>query len=322
MRAATMAVRCARPAGHRPAPAALPRRSVPEVLRAPGEPLDRATRAFMEPRFGHDFSRVRVHRDPRAQEAARSLGARAFTAGHHIAFAADEHRPDTGHGRRLLAHELAHVLQQTAPGAPAAGTLQRQMAGEEQETAPPATDAPATVETVPQDGPGAGEGGDGGQAVPQSSGPGPSGGKPDPSIPDCTAVMGGRQVDYWAAKAVRAQHTFMNFKLDAANYWLVEGGPLPSDPSKTGAWAKKGDWDTRGERVRKTYDPETCAAVKKCLLDTTDAYHKAGVSYSAVGGPNSNSFMEQLTFKCGDLPRKFGRLDIAWDYWTTRTRPF
>lgn len=87
---------------------------VHEVLRSSGEPLDPSVRAFMEPRFGHDFSRVRVHTDARAVESARALRARAYTVGQHIAFGAGEYRPHLMEGRRLLAHELTHTLQQRA----------------------------------------------------------------------------------------------------------------------------------------------------------------------------------------------------------------
>ena len=82
------------------------------VLRSPGQPLDAATRAFMEPRFGHDFSRVRVHTDARAAESARAVDALAYTVGRGVVFGAGQYAPGTISGRRLLAHELAHTLQQ------------------------------------------------------------------------------------------------------------------------------------------------------------------------------------------------------------------
>ncbi|WP_437993244.1 eCIS core domain-containing protein [Sorangium sp. So ce145] len=86
---------------------------VQEVLRSPGQPLDAATRAFMEPRFGHDFSSVRVHADARAAESAAAIDALAYTAGSNIVLGKGQFRPDTRHGRSLLAHELAHVVQQS-----------------------------------------------------------------------------------------------------------------------------------------------------------------------------------------------------------------
>jgi hypothetical protein len=96
------------------------------VLRAPGDPLHAGTRAFMEPRFGHDFSGVRVHSDSGAASSAREVDSLAYTVGNHIVFGAGMFSPDTHAGRRLLAHELTHVVQQTGgregatdrPGAP------------------------------------------------------------------------------------------------------------------------------------------------------------------------------------------------------------
>jgi hypothetical protein len=85
---------------------------VHEVLRSSGQPLDTNTRAFMEPRFDHDFSRVRVHTDARAAESAQAVGAAAYTVAQHVVFGAGRFQPDTRLGQQLLAHELTHVLQQ------------------------------------------------------------------------------------------------------------------------------------------------------------------------------------------------------------------
>ena len=89
---------------------------VHDVLRSPGQPLDAATRAFMESRFGRDFGQVRVHTDTQAVEAARSVNALAFTVGPHIAFSAGRFSPESVAGRQLLAHELVHVAQQRDRG--------------------------------------------------------------------------------------------------------------------------------------------------------------------------------------------------------------
>ncbi|HEY2290598.1 MAG TPA: DUF4157 domain-containing protein [Thermoanaerobaculia bacterium] len=85
---------------------------VHEVLGSPGGALDGETRSFMESRFGHDFSRVRVHDDARAAESARTVGALAYTVGRDVVFNAGQYAPRTDGGRRLLAHELTHVIQQ------------------------------------------------------------------------------------------------------------------------------------------------------------------------------------------------------------------
>jgi hypothetical protein len=85
---------------------------VHEVLRSPGRSLDPATRAYMEPRFGYDFSQVRIYTDAKAAESARMVNALAYTAGRGVVFAAGQYAPGTTGGRRLLAHELTHVIQQ------------------------------------------------------------------------------------------------------------------------------------------------------------------------------------------------------------------
>ena len=88
-------------------------RIVNKVVNSLDQPLDSATTAFFESRFRHDFSQVRVHTDTRAAESARALNARAFTVDRDIVFRAGQYAIGTSGTRRLLAHELTHVLQQT-----------------------------------------------------------------------------------------------------------------------------------------------------------------------------------------------------------------
>lgn len=98
------------------APAAVPA-IVHDVLGTPGRPLDPAARAWMEPRFGHDFSSVRVHTDGQAAESARSVGALAYAVGQHLVFDHRLYAPHTTAGRHLLAHELAHTIQDAGDSA-------------------------------------------------------------------------------------------------------------------------------------------------------------------------------------------------------------
>jgi len=124
--------------------------NVDRVLASSGRPLEPVLRQDMEQRFGHDFSRVRVYSDPTAEQSARDVNANAYTVGHNIVFGAGWFSPGTHEGRRLLAHELTHVVQQsgadgmdvgqskekrglspvsgvaTVDAAPAFGVLQRQ----------------------------------------------------------------------------------------------------------------------------------------------------------------------------------------------------
>ena len=115
-----------------------------------GRALEPDVRRFFEPRYGVDFSAVRVHTDSSADAAARSVSALAFTLGRDLVFRAGQYAPHSGAGRRLLAHELTHVVQQRASGA----RLQRQQPTQTQATAPVGTTtAFQTFVTRPQDEP-------------------------------------------------------------------------------------------------------------------------------------------------------------------------
>jgi hypothetical protein len=104
---------------------------VHDVIASKGQPLDPATRGFVEPRFGHDFSRVRVHCGAAAEQSARAVSAAAYTVGHHVVFGHRQYAPQTAVGQRLLTHELAHVVQQgAARPQPGVRDLQERSPGE------------------------------------------------------------------------------------------------------------------------------------------------------------------------------------------------
>lgn len=105
---------------------------VRDVLRSPGRSLEPDVRSRMEARFGHDFRQVRVHSDSEAANSAALTGALAYTAGSHIVFGQGRYQPYSRDGERLLAHELAHVVQQQTPSAGEAGTpeFEARQAGE------------------------------------------------------------------------------------------------------------------------------------------------------------------------------------------------
>jgi len=92
--------------------------SVRDALSMPGRPLDAASRSYFEPRFGADFSHVRIHSDGRAAASAEDVRSNAYTVGQEMVFGANQYRPHTEDGRRLLAHELTHVVQQRGSGGP------------------------------------------------------------------------------------------------------------------------------------------------------------------------------------------------------------
>lgn len=117
---------------------------VHEVLRSPGQPLDPVTRAYFEPRFRQDFSRVRVHVGPQAAAATESVRAHAFTVGHNLVFGAGRFSPASSEGRKLLAHELTHVVQQAGSATP---VLRR----DDKKAPTTMKPAPAPEEEVPAD---------------------------------------------------------------------------------------------------------------------------------------------------------------------------
>jgi hypothetical protein len=98
--------------------------NVHQVIRSPGQSLDSKTRESFEPRFRRDFSDVRIHTDSAAGASARRMNALGYTVGRHVVFADGQYSPETMSGRRLLAHELAHVVQQSMCGL-SAGVVRR-----------------------------------------------------------------------------------------------------------------------------------------------------------------------------------------------------
>jgi hypothetical protein len=146
--------------------AATPSGLVADALRSPGQPLDPDTRVFMESRFQRDFSAVRVHTDARAATSARALQARAWAWGSDLAFADGAYAPSTPAGRRLLAHELTHVVQQeqaaasvpsadadldvSAPGDPAEREADR-VADQVADSSPLVVRSPAAPDVIHRD---------------------------------------------------------------------------------------------------------------------------------------------------------------------------
>ncbi len=114
---------------------------VSDVLRSAGEPLHPEARQFFEPRFGFDFSKVRVHIGERAAESAKAVQARAYTVGNHLVFAGSEYDPRSAPGRKLLSHELAHVVQQSG-GDPKQAAAPRSVQWQCTPTACPAVTVP------------------------------------------------------------------------------------------------------------------------------------------------------------------------------------
>jgi hypothetical protein len=160
--------------------------SSPARLRGTGEPLRASTRAFFESRFGHDFGDVRVHTDTRAARSAETLSADAYTSGRNIYFAAGKYAPENKEGKRLLAHELVHTIQQRTN----APSFARQSASPGNQIIDPGHPAwdllrtdhyDSTLSVQRQPAPGAGSGSGAGSSAPTPSLPAPLPSTPSPA---------------------------------------------------------------------------------------------------------------------------------------------
>lgn len=269
--------------GHRPRSTA----TVAEALRSPNRPLETATRSYFEPRLQFNFANVRIHADPPAARSAAELG--VDPAPFRVA-------------RQVLDPRTGGEPVQPADGGPAIGA--KPEAGQQE--------APGGELIKPIAG---------ADANPLSS---TGGGGGDPThYPDLSIFMGGRQVDHWlAGSTLGANHTYINVKQDASHYWLVEAGPLPSDPHTVGAWAKASQWEGRGNRIGSTY-PDRAAfdRARTALFDAQTTYHSSSIKYDPSSGPNSNSFVEHMTTKAPFFAI-FNPFDWQWNYWRSHARPF
>lgn len=292
---------------------------VHQVLRSPGQSLDAETRAFMEPHFGHDFSRVRIHTDAQAAESARMVNARAYAFAHHVVFGAGEYAPAVSQGRRLLAHELAHVVQQDlVTGEPSGISLPSEAAEHEAQSTAASVGSgrePRVEVEV-------------GRTAPLmreiiSANPSPSGGggRPPNGLSDCKVVLGGRVIDHWLAGTLGFRHLYIDVYKGSSDYALIEGGPVGSTTTGTsGAWVKSMDWEARG--IQWDITPRNdCPRFVDCLKRETVTYHGARHPYHYSRGPNSNSFAGWVLNQCG---LSISPLISAWpyrgvDYWRTHT---
>ncbi len=132
--------------------------TVHAVLREQGRPLDTATRAFMEPRFGYDFSQVRVHTDGNAALSANAVNARAYTIGQDVVFGQGQYAPGSASGCQLMAHELTHVVQQDSSASALQSSVQISQpsdpAEQEAETVSQAVSAGTAAEAISSAAPG------------------------------------------------------------------------------------------------------------------------------------------------------------------------
>jgi hypothetical protein len=194
------------------------RAGVREVLGSPGRPLDAETRAYMEPRLGHDFSKVRVHADDRAAESARSVGARAYTVGNAVVFNSGQYAPQTPSGLRLLAHELAHVVQQQGgAGAEPSGFSSPEQEGEAGRVSDAVTAEGRAAVPALRSGPVLAMEPDEGNAPPQNDSPPPAA----PAVPTQAQAEREREVEAVESGGKKYVLYQKEVRFDGSSSWLA-----------------------------------------------------------------------------------------------------
>ena len=240
---------------------------VDEVLNSPGQPLDSATSAFMESRFGHDFSQVRVHTDSYAARSAKAIDARAYTVGRNIVFGAGQFQPATQRGRKLLAHELTHVVQQRRLPVPVARHLG--VVGNFHERQPS-----AVGDALMRGGDIAGLLGSGSGPAPSLQRDTPQAGAPSPAQPTTASTPASRPLDYDRATLPRP------LPLPPKGYTAADVTKLLSDIIKSGkiaGFALKG--------VRSGSDAETFLLLVIYQLGTKSRWGTETDIVTAIGWP-------------------------------------
>jgi hypothetical protein len=306
---------------------------VHEVLRSSGQPLDERTRAFMEPRFGHDFGRVRVHTDARAAESARAVGALAYTVGRDVVFGVGRHDPGTAAGKRLLAHELAHVVQNGGRSVPTgelelggAGTTQEReaeaaarrvvaSAGEAaaSRTAPaynlaPATGAPLVQRQSPV------------SSSSSSGGGGGAGPAPAPGGGSCRVDVAATRIGGILSRAP-IWHLLVVYADSSGTEHFFRGGPGGSC-SGVAAGGYGTILGTSGPYVPGTVDyppihsttvltGSAACGKESCFASELARIDASCTPYSATG-PNSNTVARTLLANCGVPQSKPVRIAPGW----------
>ncbi len=247
--------------------------AVHDVLRSPGRPLDAEARAFFEPRFGADFSRVRVHDDIKAAQSTREVGARAYAVGDHIAFARNQHAPREVTERGLIAHELVHVMQQS-------GEPRLRRDGDPSQTPQPDPNNPASSSSAP-----------GGGAA--SAGGGAAGAKVFICAKDLETSPIGRHAFFRVGGPASANPTYELEPQDNRPVSFVDG-----DSHHSGCWQGVPMQDVAEDKsyVANVSDCQETAISLSCLQQQFASYP---IGQYCTFGPNSNTFVGHIAKQCG-----------------------
>lgn len=312
--------------------------SVLRVLDTPGSPLDASVRAAMESHLGHHFGHVRVHTDAEAARSAEVIQAHAFTFGSHVVMGAGRFQPHTAAGRRLIAHELTHVIQQAGtsgpassisdPGDPSEQEAEASAQVAELRKAPAPVESPQALAVSRQ--------------VSESSTPSsaaPDAGAPPAEVPAAGAadagVADGGLADAGAPPPCRVDvrathiggalagapvwHTFIVTRDTAGQEWYFRGGPggscapgtYGSIMSTTGRYLSGTvDWSPGAPSVT-VLDGAAACGKESCFSSELSRIDSTCTPYGPTG-PNSNSVARTLLTKCGVPGQKPVSITPGW----------
>ena len=306
------------------------------AIREGGQSLPKSMRALFEPRFGYDFSQVRIHTDAAAAKSARALNAHAYTVDQNIVFGLGKYAPDTSAGRRLLAHELTHVLQQRNTASlsteiigssrghePASGRRPESCVVGQVE---PATLKKSSFPTVQCSSDSSGSSSEG-----QTGSAWPTPVRDRDGTCQCRMDLCWRPIQLWYVPGY-FKHGFINI---VDNECRLHN--LYVDPGQHGGHSHALDrtpgWDTSGEGCISLHprrlptmsfipgrsipsSSDTLCAVVERLPAATARYESLDVAYDPTDGPNSNSSLEWMLYEATGMHFRapHGGL-VAWDYY-------
>lgn len=288
-------------------------------LGSTGQSMSSTARQFFEPRFGYNFSNVKLHTDSVAAKSAQSINALAYTSGNNIVFNSGQYSPESDNGKKLIAHELTHVVQQGLTNQ----SIQRQMdpmdgglppgglpsggAGQEAQPTEPVAQAPglpsggAAQQAQPTDGGQQGAVQNGSSSSGSSGGGGGAGG-PAPTG-DCRVDVRATKISALGGLPVYHLFVILHNKTSGTETYY-RGGPSSGGPSYGNITTMNGsylpgtiDWEPSAPSLT-VQDPVDCATTDTCFVRELRRIDGTATPYAPTG-PNSNTVARTILNKCG-----------------------
>jgi hypothetical protein len=263
-------------------------------LGSTGQSMSSTARQFFEPRFGYNFSNVKLHTDSVAAKSAQSINALAYTSGNNIVFNSGQYSPESDHGKKLIAHELTHVVQQGLTNQ----SIQRQM--DPLDGGLPPGGLPQQPQAQPTDG--GQQDGVQNSSSSGSSGSGGGAGGPAPTG-DCRVDVRATKISALGGLPVYHLFVILHNKTSGTETYY-RGGPSSGGPSYGNITTMNGsylpgtiDWEPSAPSLT-VQDPVDCATTDACFVRELRRIDGTATPYAPTG-PNSNTVARTILNKCG-----------------------